>query len=166
MGDAKKRFVINYFYNEQKRPKEIHDILCEQSKANIPSPKPVCHWIRELRSGKTDLHAISAPRRTSDEGIANVFDHRQKKLSLLSHKARTVPADCPFQSMSLFAKCPRHESMPCSLGPHILTLEQKSKGMKFAKVMLHTLEICRQASFQCLWTGDEMWMFYAYHLFA
>jgi hypothetical protein len=37
MAHLGKRFVINHFDDEQRQPKEIHDILCAHSGANAPS---------------------------------------------------------------------------------------------------------------------------------
>jgi hypothetical protein len=129
------------------------------------SRSEVYKWIRDIMRGRTDLETIASPGRTPDEGLSEVIRHRIEAGPHLS--AREIAhsfgiatlTGCHHLRSVLGMKC-------CHLRwiPHTLTVGEKVAREHVAKNILEILATHAASNFHFLFTGDESWLLYAYHV--
>jgi hypothetical protein len=159
------RYVIKFLPEEGDIGIEIHRRLTEYYRDRAMSQSEVYRWVRDIKGGRTDLETISSPGRTPDEGPTNVIRKRiDGDPHLSAHKTAQSLGIAP----SIVCHCLRHVigTKCCHLRwiPHTLAVHQKVEREDLAKLMLEILAKHAISNFHFLFTGDESWLLYAYHV--
>jgi hypothetical protein len=70
------RYVIKFLAEEGDSGSEIRRRLVEHYGDRAMSRSDRYKWMRDIKSGRTDLQTISSPGRTPDEGLADIIRRR------------------------------------------------------------------------------------------
>jgi AraC-like DNA-binding protein len=135
-----------------------HDGTEELSRTQVYS------WINEVKRGRTDLNTVASPGKEHDEGLAAVIDGKldadpQLSARRLAHSLGIAASTVCYYLNEVLGMKFRHLRWVS----HMLTQLQKDARVESAQEMLRELAKHQASNFHFLFTGDESWLFYAYH---
>jgi hypothetical protein len=142
---------------------EIIGRLNKHYSADALQRMQVCHWIKQVKSGRNDLSNVSPPGRAPDEAlndcIAKALEEdphlsTRKIAKTLNVSSTTVPNHL---TKSLEMKC-----YHMRWAHHAPKAAQKAKRTEMAGSMLQTLESHTTSNARFPWTCDKSQMFYEY----
>lgn len=161
--EIEQRYAIAFCYRWNMTAEQIADVFQDLYGDKAYQLSTIYFWIRQVKSGRKNLHDQPDREKPKDEGLTNAIKNLIEKDPFLSARKMAKLLDIsPNTVINRLTDDLGYKCYNTRWVPHYLNLDQKRKRVVSAKAMLETLEQQQNFGFHDVITGDESWFLYDY----